>query len=166
MPVLRQLTACSAPATHMVEARSRTRGRAVEYRVEVCARHRWLARHWPGRRGAREPGGRCGTMLDHRPYLQVVQSHLDTWILPLTAQEGGGEVAPALRAAHELLQEASGDHGPGRSDIWHAVAAALGHAAWLAEVLAAGLVETEAGQGQVLAALSVAESLDGTARGV
>ncbi|MFE9250920.1 hypothetical protein [Streptomyces sp. NPDC007088] len=72
MPVLRQLTVCSALATHVVEARSRKKGRALEYRGEVCERHRWLAAHWSGRRGRREPGGRCGTMADHPAYAQVV----------------------------------------------------------------------------------------------
>ncbi|MGW3930365.1 hypothetical protein ACWECC_20020 [Streptomyces microflavus] len=163
MPVLRQLTACSEPATHVVEGRSRKKGRALEYRVEVCAGHRWLARHWPGRRSTREAGGRCGAMMDHRAYTRVVQSHVEVWIRPLTAQdlqEHDGDVAAALRAAHRWLQDGS------RGEFWHAVAAALGHAAWVAEAVASGLVEVEAGERQVLAALSAAEAIDGTARGV
>ncbi|MDF3303041.1 hypothetical protein [Streptomyces tropicalis] len=168
MPVLRQLTACTAPATHMVEGRSRTKERALQYRVEVCARHRWLAGHWPGRHTRREPGGRCGTMADHRAYLQVVRSHLDTWVGPLTTQDldtHGGDVAAALRAAHQWMREGYGDRATARGDLWYAVAVALGHAAWLAEAVAAGLLEREDGERQVLAALSAAETLDGTACG-
>ncbi|MCX4681340.1 hypothetical protein OG413_45365 [Streptomyces sp. NBC_01433] len=169
MPVLRQLTACSAPATHVVESRCRKKGRALEYRVEVCERHRWIAGHWPGRRTRREPGGQCGTMADHRAYTQVVQSHVDMWIGPLTTQDlerHGGDAAAALRAAHQWLQDAYGDCSTARGDIWHAVAAALGHAAWLAEAVAAGLVDAAEGEQQVLAALSSAETIDSTARGV
>ncbi|MFD8900519.1 hypothetical protein [Streptomyces ardesiacus] len=168
MPVLRQLTVCSAPATHVVEARSRKEGRVLEYRVEVCASHRWFARSWPGRRTTQEPGGRCGTMADHRAYTQVVQSHVDTWIRPLTAQDldmHGGDAAVALRAAHQWLQDAYGDRATAHGEIWHAVAAALGHASWLAEAVAAGVLETEAGERQVLAALSAAETLEGLACG-
>ncbi|MEU9761922.1 hypothetical protein AB0D98_19675 [Streptomyces sp. NPDC047987] len=163
MPVLRQLTVCSAPATHVVEARSRKKGRVLKYRVEMCASHRWLARPWPGRRASQEPDGRCGTMADHRAYTQVVQSHVEAWIGPLTGQDlqaHDGDVSAALRAAHRWLQDGS------CSEIWHAVAALLGHAAWLAEAVASGMVEVEAGERQVLAALSAAETIDGTARGV
>lgn len=169
MPVLRQLTVCSAQATHVVEARSLKKGRALEYRVEVCERHRWLAAHWSGRRSSREPGGRCGTMADHRAYTQVVQSHVEAWIGPLAAQDldrHGGDVAAALRAAHGFLKTSFGDPSAGRHEIWHAVAAALGHAAWLAEAVATGLVEKAGGEQQVLAALSVAETIEGAARGV
>ncbi|MFI5867115.1 hypothetical protein [Streptomyces sp. NPDC051546] len=166
MPVLRQLTACSAPATQVVEGRSREKGRALQYRVEVCVRHRWLAQHWPGRCTKREPGGRCGTMADHRAYLQVVQSHVDTWILPLTAQDlHDDNVAAALRAAHQWMEDAYGSPATARGDLWYAVAAALGHAAWLAEALAAGLTAREEGERQVLAALSAAELIAGTACG-
>ncbi|MER6218916.1 hypothetical protein ABT213_33450 [Streptomyces sp. NPDC001674] len=168
MPVLRQLTVCSAPATHVVEAHSRTKDRALAYRVEVCERHRWLAGQWPGRRSRQEPGGYCGTMADHRTYTQVVQSHFDTWITSLTTQnpdQHGGDVAAALRAAHHWLQDAYGDRATARAEVWHAVATALGHAAWLAEQATAGALATEAGQHQVLAALSTAETIQATACG-
>ncbi|MET8816408.1 hypothetical protein ABZW47_30960 [Streptomyces sp. NPDC004549] len=108
-------------------------------------------------------------MTDHRAYLQVVQSHLDTWIGPLTTQDlldtHGGDVAAALRAAHQWMREGYGDRATARGDLWYAVAVALGHAAWLTEAVAARLLEREDGERQVLAALSAAETLDGTACG-
>ncbi|MEU8542961.1 hypothetical protein AB0C52_23745 [Streptomyces sp. NPDC048717] len=166
MPVLRQLTACSAPATHVVEGRSRTTG--LTYRVETCAGHRWLARQWPGRHTRREPGGRCGTVTDHRAYTSVVRSHFDAWIRPLTTQDldtHGGDVAAALLAAHRWMREEYGDHATARGDVWYAVGVALGHAAGLAEAVAAGQLDQEDGERQVLAALSAAETLHGAACG-
>ncbi|MYZ41082.1 hypothetical protein GT002_39750, partial [Streptomyces sp. SID4917] len=46
MPVLRQITACTEPATRFVERRRGVKGRPVDYRMMLCRPHRWLA--WPG----------------------------------------------------------------------------------------------------------------------
>ncbi|MEW2633352.1 hypothetical protein AB0903_17270 [Streptomyces sp. NPDC048389] len=166
MPVLRQITTCPEPATYVVEARSRKAGRALEFRVEVCGRHRWLVNHWTGRRQGLDPGGRCGTMLDHRPYERVVASHADEWMVPLTAQHPdhhGGSVAGALRAAHEWMTDAGGPAARGRRD--GALLVALGHAARIAEAIEAGDVDAEGGRAQLLAALSVVETVAVAERG-
>ncbi|MGP3750022.1 hypothetical protein [Streptomyces sp. IBSNAI001] len=167
MPVLRQITTCREPATVVVECRSRRRGRPLEYRLETCARHRWLADHWGGRRGVPgERGGRCGTVLDFRSFDAVVRSHVEEWIRPLTAEgpeDHGGDVAAALRAAHDMLWDAAvvSQTRPHED----AVRAALDQAARAAEAAQAGALDDEAGRAQVLMALSVAETLDALGRG-
>lgn len=176
MPVLRQITTCTEPATLVVVRAGRRRGRAVDYRMAMCRRHRWLAERWGGRRSTPEPeGGRCGTVVDYRTYGEVLRSHYEQWLRPMTGyvtEDHGDDVAAALRAAHDWL---SGEHvdGPERPLVPPArslmpldgVRVALDQAARAAEALAAGLVEEHHGQVQVLAALAVAETLDALGRG-
>jgi hypothetical protein len=98
-------------------------------------------------------------MLDYRSYTAIVQSHADLWIRPLTAegpQDHDGDVARTLRTAYERLTEHREPTG---------VAAALEHAARIAEAVASGTLTMAEGQTQVLAALSVAETLDAGVRG-
>lgn len=159
MPVLRQITTCTEPSTVVIERRIRARDRSVDYRLEVCRRHRWLASNWTGRRSAEGAGGRCGTVTDYRPYTQIVQSHAALWLVPLTTngpEDHGGDLAAALRAGHELLTAHREPTG---------VAIALEHAARIAEAVTAGSLRLADGQAQVLAALSAAETLDAGARG-
>ncbi|GAU66673.1 hypothetical protein SSP35_03_03210 [Streptomyces sp. NBRC 110611] len=168
MPVLRQITTCPMPAAHAVEGRSRKAGRALEYQVKVCTRHRSLTQDWPGRQISHAPDGRCGTVLDHRAYEQVVQSHGDQWIGPLTTQrlrDYGGDVAAMLRAAHDWLAAVFKDPEMQRYEIHGAVVTALDHAARLAEAVASGRLDPETGKAQVLAALGVAETIDVVSRG-
>lgn len=167
MPVLRQITTCREPATVVVERRSGRRGRPLEYQLRTCARHRWLADGWAGRRTATgERDGRCGTVLDYRSFDVVVRSHVEEWLRPLTAEgpeDHGGDVAAALRAAHDRLWDAAvvsrtRPHEDG-------VRAALDQAARAAEAARAGALDEEVSQAQVLMALSVAETLDALGRG-
>nr|WP_024127714.1 hypothetical protein [Streptomyces sp. F12]AHE40478.1 hypothetical protein pFRL6_391c [Streptomyces sp. F12] len=107
-------------------------------------------------------------MTDYRAYAQVVQCHIETWIQPLTTQNldmHGGDSAATLRAAHEWPNNAYGDLATARGEIWHAVAAALGRAARVAEAVAADVLNPDEGEQQVLAALNAAETLDGLACG-
>ncbi|MER7688805.1 hypothetical protein [Streptomyces sp. NPDC097610] len=175
MPVLRQITTCTKPAT-LVATRAGRRGRAMDYRMAMCQRHRWLADRWGGRRSApASNGGRCGTVLDYRTYDEVIRSHYEQWLRPMTGyvtEDHGDDVAAALRAAHDWL---AGEHadGPERPLTPPArflmpvdgVRVALDQAARTAEALAAGLLEEQPGQTQVLMALSVAETLDALGRG-
>ncbi|MER6684652.1 hypothetical protein [Streptomyces olivaceoviridis] len=175
MPVLRQITTCTEPAT-LVVVRAGRRVRAVDYRMAMCRRHRWLADCWGGRRSSPEPDGeRCGTVVDYRTYDEVLRSHYEQWLRPMTGyvtEDHGGDVAAGLRVAHDWL---SGEHvdGPERPLVPPArslmpldgVRVALDQAARAAEALAAGLVEEHHGQVQVLAALAVAETLDALGRG-
>ncbi|MBK3625718.1 hypothetical protein JHN59_12865 [Streptomyces sp. MBT49] len=159
MPVLRQITTCTTPSTVVVERRTRARDRPVDYRLEVCRRHRWLADRWTGRRGPEGAGGRCGTVTDYRPFAAIMQSHADLWLRALTTnapEDHGGDLAAALRAGFEWLTTYREPTG---------VATALEHAARIAEATAAGILQPAEGQAQVLAALSLAETLDAGARG-
>ncbi|MGC4916356.1 hypothetical protein [Streptomyces albogriseolus] len=159
MPVLRQITTCTEPSTVVIERRTRARDRSVDYRLEVCRRHRWLADNWTGRRSTEGAGGRCGTVTDHRPYAQIVQSHAAAWLVPLTAngpEDHSGDLAAALRAGYELLTVSREPTG---------VAIALEHAARIAEAIAIGALPLVEGRAQVLAALGAAETLDAGARG-
>ncbi|WP_030578565.1 hypothetical protein [Streptomyces anulatus] len=159
MPVLRQITTCTEPSTVVIERRVRARARSVDYRLEVCRRHRWLASNWTGRRSTAGAGGQCGTVTDYRPYAQIVQSHTDLWLRPLATngpEDHGGNLAAPLRAGYALLTAHREPTG---------VAIALEHAARIAEAVAAGTLPLAEGQAQVLAALSAAETLDAGARG-
>ncbi|MFF9074488.1 hypothetical protein ACF1A9_19625 [Streptomyces sp. NPDC014872] len=114
---------------------------------------------WIGRRTEAGAGGRCGTVLDYRDYTAIVQSHADSWIRPLTAEgpeDHEGDIALALRTAYERLTECREPNE---------VAAVIEHAARIAEAVATGALPAAEGQIQVLAALSVAETLDACARG-
>lgn len=176
MSVLRQITTCTEPATLVVVRAGRRGDRAVDYRMAMCRRHRWLAERWGGRPSTLEPdGGRCGTVVDYRTYGEVLRSHYEQWLSPMTGyitEDDGDDVAAALRAAHDWL---SGEHvdgpdwplvAPTRSLMpLDAVRVALDQAARAAEALAAGLVEEYHGQVQVLAALAVTETLDALGRG-
>lgn len=157
MPVLRQIATCTAPSTLVIERRSRRKDRDVDYRVEVCARHRWLVeRDWGKSFTGEGAGGRCGTVVDYRDYDQVVQSHSDLWLRSLAmhgTEDHGGDVALALAAATEFLAGVRACREAG------GVTAALGHAARVAEALAAGVLGADEGQAQVLAALSAAETV-------
>lgn len=159
MPVLRQITTCTAPSTIVVERRTRAQDRPVDYRLEVCHRHRWLASSWTGRRGPDGAGGRCGTVTDYRSFAAIVQSHADLWLRALTTngpEDHDGDLAAALRAGFEWLTTYREPTG---------VAMALEHAARVAEATAAGTLQPAEGQVQVLAALSLAETLDAGSRG-
>ncbi|QUW85846.1 hypothetical protein SMIR_41855 (plasmid) [Streptomyces mirabilis] len=159
VPVLRQLTTCTAPSTVVIERRTRARDRPMDYRLEVCHRHRWLANSWTGRRGPEGAGGRCGTVTDYRPFAAIVQSHADLWLRALTTnapEDHGGDLAAALRAGFEWLTTYREPTG---------VATALEHAARIAEATAAGTLQPAEGQAQVLAALNLAETLDASGRG-
>lgn len=162
MTVVRQLTTCPEPAT-IVLVRA-PRPSVTHYRLEVCRRHRWLISQWAGQQSRREPGGRCGTVLDHRPFDQVVTSHSDGWVRPLTTEglheDNGGDVAVWLRAAHERLHQY---RGTAADDL--PIAAALDHAARIAEQIAHSDAGADQGRVQLLAALSVAETLDAQSRG-
>ncbi|MFB7825331.1 hypothetical protein [Streptomyces hydrogenans] len=106
MPVLRQISTCAEPSTLVVERRSRRKDRDFDYRVAVCVRHRWLAEEDWGKSLREGAGGRCGTVVDHRDYAQVVQSHSELWLRPLAMhgpEDHGGDVALALHAAAEVL---------------------------------------------------------------
>jgi hypothetical protein len=176
MPVLRQITTCAEPATFTVERVGRRKGREVDYRLTICRRHSWLAERWSGRRTTSVSGaGRCGTVVDYRTYNEVICSHREQWLCSMTAyvtEDHGDDVAAALCAARDWL---AGEHvdaherfllPPVRSLMpLDGVRVALDHAARAAEALAAGLVEDHEGQGQVLAALSIAEALDALGRG-
>ncbi|MEU3220054.1 hypothetical protein [Streptomyces sp. NPDC006971] len=159
--MLRQITTCTNPASTTITRYSPTGDRAVLYRLGVCHRHRWLAQDWPGTRtAAPDKSGRCGTAVDHRTYDDVVQSHIDLWIRPATAQdlpEHGGSAARMLRAAAAWAQQDS------RGE--HALAVVLGHAASVAEAIEAGSLNIESGRQQMLAALSAAETTDAALRG-
>ncbi|WP_457541806.1 hypothetical protein [Streptomyces filamentosus] len=159
MSVLRQITTCTAPSTLVIVRASRRTGREADYRLEVCRRHRWLADQWSGRRSAEGAGGRCGTVHDHRDPEQVIHSHFDLWIHVrglATLEEHDGDVARALRAAHQWMTECRDSSAP---------AIVLDHAARIADALAAGTLPAEDGQQQLLAALSAAETLDAADRG-
>ncbi|MFF9458073.1 hypothetical protein [Streptomyces flaveolus] len=159
MPILRQITTCTATSTVVVERRTRAGDRPVDYRLEVCRRHRWLADSWTGRRGAESAGGRCGTVTDYRPFAAIVQSHAHLWLRALTTtgpEDHDGDLAAALRAGFDWLTTYREPTG---------VAMALEHAARVAEATAAGTLQLAEGQVQVLAALSLAETLDAGARG-
>ncbi|MEU7282495.1 hypothetical protein AB0A69_27520 [Streptomyces sp. NPDC045431] len=88
MLVLRQITTCTEPSTVVIERRVRARDRSVDYRLEVCQRHRWLPSNWIGRRSTDGAGGQCGTVTDYRPYAQIVPF---PWLLAdwLTATVAG-----------------------------------------------------------------------------
>ncbi|MCL6731038.1 hypothetical protein [Streptomyces neyagawaensis] len=176
MPVLRQITACAEPAALVLVRAGRRRGRAVDYRMAMCRRHRWLAERSGGRRSTPGPaGGRCGTVMDYRTYDEVLRSHYEQWLRPMTGsviEDHGDDVAATLRAAHDWL---AGEHvdGPTRPLVPPArslmpldgVRAALDQAARATEALAAGLMEEHHGQVHVLAALALAETLDALGRG-
>ncbi|MFD3729026.1 hypothetical protein [Streptomyces sp. NPDC058671] len=161
MPVLRRITTCTTPSTLIVERATRHLDRPYDYRLQVCRRHRWLTEQWTGRRTVAGPAaGVCGEVLDYRGYLKVVESHADLWLRPLTAhgpEDHGGDLPRALTAAYETLTL----HREPTE-----VAVAIGHAARIATALATGDLDMEDGQSQVLAALSIAETLDAASRGV
>ncbi|MER6196031.1 hypothetical protein ABT234_01445 [Streptomyces sp. NPDC001586] len=86
-----------------------------------------------------------------------MQSHADMWLRALTANAPeDGDLAAALRAGYEWITTYREPTG---------VAVALEHAARVAEATAAGILQPAEGQVQVLAALSLAETLDAGARG-
>jgi hypothetical protein len=140
------------PATLVVERVGRRRDRALDYRLAVCRRHRWLAERWGGRRSTpASAGSRCGTVLDYRTYDEIIRSHYEQWLCPMTAyvtQDHGDDVAAALRAAHDWLAGEQVD-GPPRLLTPPArslmpidgVRAARDQAARIAEALAAGQME-------------------------
>lgn len=167
---LRQITTCAAPAVQTIEHRSRKADRALEYHLQLCNRHRWMARSWTGRRNQHAPTGRCGTLLDHRDFVRVVSSHGDEWLSSLTThhpRDHQGDVANTLRAAHAFLAEAREYNGPlgQRADISDGIVAALDHAARIAEAISDGTIDQAGGRPQLLSALSVAETIAVAARG-
>ncbi|MFJ8677351.1 hypothetical protein [Streptomyces sp. NPDC093589] len=166
---LRQITTCGAPTVQTTEHRSRKADRALEYRLQLCSRHKWLSRSWPGRREAHEPIGRCGTLLDHRDFDRVIASHGDQWLLSLTShhpRDHGGDIAATLRAAHRFLARAREYTNPlgQRADITDGIVAALDHSARIAEAIEDGSAGLD-GRTQLLSALSVAETIAVAARG-
>ncbi|MYZ40779.1 hypothetical protein, partial [Streptomyces sp. SID4917] len=123
-----------------------------------------------GQRAAAGDAARCGTVIDYRPFRQIVDSHVAEWLrprFPETPQDHGDDVAAALQAAHRgLLAGLALPIGRRPAvEMGYALAASLDHAVRLAEA-AAGTLDVESGQAQMLTALSVAEAIDATERGV
>ncbi|MFJ5820110.1 hypothetical protein ACIQGT_40425 [Streptomyces sp. NPDC093108] len=166
--MLRQITTCTDPATTIIERHSPTGDRTVLYYLGTCRRHRWLAREWRGQR-RRAPGGegRCGVVLDYRSYDRIVQSHVDLWIGPASIEhpQKHSTIAHTLRTAATSRARSTADWARNPWEIETALAAALDHAATIAEAIDAGAVDAESGQHQVLAVLSTAETIDAATRG-
>lgn len=164
--LLRQIATCTALATTVIERRTPT---ALQYRLGVCRRHRWLATDWKGHR-IQVPGGtgRCGTVIDYRSFIRVVQSHIDLWLGSTTTQYldmHGGSVARTLRAAADFQAQAAADWVRNAWPIESALATALDHTATIAESIDTETLDTASGQHQLLAALGTAETLAAAARG-
>lgn len=164
VPILRQLTTCSDPSTVVITRRSRAADRPLDYRLEICHRHRWLlGKRWPGRRSSESAGGRCGAVLDFRPFESVLNSHQFNWLgrlipdSPRYTVPRGHALAAALHEEVQWLLDCKREPT--------GVTVALHHAATIAEATASGLLPRVDGQRQLLNALSVAETLDAASRG-
>ncbi|MEV6124398.1 hypothetical protein AB0M23_28475 [Streptomyces sp. NPDC052077] len=142
MPVLRQITSCQAPATTTLTRH--TSARTLLWQGHVCHRHRHLLLQLTGAsnlnsratRPAPDPAPRCGTLHDHQPIDQAIESHARMWLQ--TPAEGTW--AEQLTAAAALAVYTGDPQADALTEI--ARAAEDGPAARVLELLAQ--VETAA----------------------
>uniref|UniRef100_UPI002F91629A hypothetical protein n=1 Tax=Kitasatospora sp. NBC_01519 TaxID=2903576 RepID=UPI002F91629A len=106
-PTLRRVTHCPRIATHST-VRYGSRARRVEWVIYACEQHTaglTSSRLFGGRHNLRplDDGVRqqCGTMLDHRPPLKIINDHFRLW-LPCGTPVVDGQVVPWRDWAHRL----------------------------------------------------------------
>jgi hypothetical protein len=106
---------CSETATTLREGPSAESGAGPAWIGFLCPAHAGALPAWPGTAAA-DPGLRqsCGAVLDFRPTEQLLQSHADLWLTPLTGVDPkafGGNWADVLREADWVLQARLEEHG-------------------------------------------------------
>jgi hypothetical protein len=157
---LRQLTNCPKPATIKVVRTSPRKSREIDYTLHTCTNHRWLAKWWKGKRTMLDPSDvRCGLMLDHRSYEEILRSHNDEWVCVMSMhdldQDHEGDVEAWLRGAlDEMSRFGVAEHRGERVALRHALLA-----------LTTGQDEAAA-QAAVLTALALGETIHTADRGI
>ncbi|SEG94804.1 hypothetical protein SAMN05216223_13127 [Actinacidiphila yanglinensis] len=115
---LRALLSCSKTATTLRQGPPVEAGAAPAWIGFLCPAHVDALPAWPGT-AADADGTRqtCGAFLDFRPTEQLLQSHADLWLTPLTGVDPNafdGVWADVLQQADRVLQarlEERGDAG-------------------------------------------------------
>jgi hypothetical protein len=167
---LRQITTCTAPAEFVAIRHSQRKGRAHEYTLHICQRHRWLTGpdHWGWGRASHRldtPAGRCGTVADHRPFAAVLESHIRTWLGMGEPVMGDRPMVFASWAEELRYHHQDKLRWHSNSPQYQGVLVALGHAVQLTDLLDTGDVDQSTAEAQILAALAIAETLDAQQRG-
>ncbi|WP_333745805.1 hypothetical protein [Streptomyces sp. IBSBF 2950] len=77
---------CSTTATSIRQGPAVQAGTGPAWLAHLCPAHTEDLPGWPGAATVAVDGGRlhCGVVLDYRPTEQVLQSHADLWLTPLT----------------------------------------------------------------------------------
>ncbi|MFF5475350.1 hypothetical protein [Streptomyces achromogenes] len=121
LSALRSVLDCSLKASALREGAAVDSGTGPAWLVFLCSEHSEQLPGWPGVRTHDDHGSMpCGSVLDYRPAKQLLQSHADLWLTPLTGVDPaayGGAWSEVLNQADRVLlgraeREAGGEDSP------------------------------------------------------
>ena len=139
-------------------------------RVHVCVGHA-AAQPMPALAGLRPrvveetSGVGCGVVLDYRGQDEVLRTHAELWLTPLTAvrpADHGGNWAATLHAAHAALE---GEYPTAEGEAYESTATSLALAAQMAEDLDVEGADEEGVKAAVLVGVAMAETMATAADG-
>lgn len=130
---LRQVLDCPATATVLRQGPAAAPGESPDWLALLCPAHHEALPGWPGTT-ADTAGLRlsCGSVLDYRSAEQLLQSHADLWLTPLTGVDPktyAGVWPEVLDQADRVLRARLGeDAADGEDETLHSLAMMLGMA--------------------------------------
>ncbi|MFD3485018.1 hypothetical protein [Streptomyces sp. NPDC058665] len=126
LSALRAVLKCPQKASALREGTAVDSGTGPAWLVFLCSEHSEQLPGWPGvRTHADHSSMPCGSALDYRPTEQLLQSHADLWLTPLTGVDPaahGGAWSDVLDQADRALlaraeREAGGEDSPLQSMV-------------------------------------------------
>ncbi|MEV6028861.1 hypothetical protein [Streptomyces sp. NPDC052036] len=109
LSALRTVVRCQAKASALREGPAVGDGPGVAWLAFLCPAHSEGLPEWPGTETHADGGSMpCGTVLDFRPPEQLLPSHADLWLTPLTGvrlETYGGVWSDVLDQADRVLCE-------------------------------------------------------------
>ncbi|MFJ7496749.1 hypothetical protein ACIQZB_37445 [Streptomyces sp. NPDC097727] len=121
LSALRAVLECPLKASALREGAAVDSGTGPAWLAFLCPAHSEELPGWPGVQTHADNGSmRCGTVLDYRSAEQLLQSHADLWLTPLTGvqpESFGGVWSEVLDQADRVLldraeREAGGEDSP------------------------------------------------------
>jgi hypothetical protein len=129
---LRQVLDCPAAPTTLRQGPAAAPGEPPDWLALLCPAHSEALPEWPGT--ASDTDGlrlSCGSVLDYRSAEQLLQSHADLWLTPLTGVDPkthAGGWPEVLDQADGVLRARLGEDASDGDETLHSLAMMLGMA--------------------------------------
>jgi hypothetical protein len=131
LTALRRVLDCTVTATAVRQGPAGTPGEVPGWLAFLCPAHSQALPRWPGTAADTEDTGSmfCGSVMDFRPTEQLLQSHADLWLTPLTGVDPKtfGAVWPEVLEQADRVLRARLEEG-GEGELLNSIAMMLGMA--------------------------------------